>query len=155
MKIIGIDPGLVATGFAVIAYDGVQIRVLDSGEIMPNKKAELAVRLGTIYDRLCAVIEMTKPDVMIIEKVYSHPKFPQTAVLLGHARAVAFVAAHRFGIKVAEVEASVAKRSLTGSGRASKTQMLRMATHMAGGQTMSSEHAADALALAVTYAYKA
>jgi crossover junction endodeoxyribonuclease RuvC len=155
MRIIGIDPGLVATGFAVIAYDGTQIKVLECGEVCPSKKAELSVRLGTIYDRVSAVIEAHKPDVMVIEKLFSHPKFPQTAILLGHARGAAFVAAHRFGLKVVEIEASVAKRSITGSGRASKTQMQRMAAHLAGGQSMSSEHAADAFALAMTYAYKA
>jgi crossover junction endodeoxyribonuclease RuvC len=155
MRVIGIDPGLVATGFAVVDYDGAQIRVLESGEICPDKKAALSVRLGTIYDRVSAVLASAKPDIMVIEKVYSHPKFPQTAVLLGHARGVVFAAAHRFGANVIELEASVAKRAVTGSGRASKTQMLRMAAHLSGGTSLSSEHAADAVALALSYVYKA
>lgn len=155
MRIIGIDPGLVATGYALVEYDGAQIKVIASGEIKPKKDAPLCERLGTLFDGLCAVCDAHRPDVMAIEKVYSHPKFPQTAVLLGHARGTAFVAAHRFGMKVVEIEASTAKKSISGSGRASKTQMLRMASHMAGGQTLSSEHAADALALALSYAYKA
>lgn len=155
MIIIGVDPGLKAAGYAVIDYDGIQIKVLDSDEVKTSPKDALAVRLNQIYTTLNKICKKYKPDVMVVEKVYTHPKFPQTAVLLAHARGVIFLAGAANNIKVLEIEATSIKKSVTSSGRASKTQVNKMVSYLVGNQgDISSEHAADALAMAITYAYK-
>ena len=156
MRIIGIDPGLKATGFAVIEYDGNNIEVLDSGEIKTKASEDLSLRLEKIYDGLSEVCKKYSPSTMVIEKIYTHPKFPQTAVILGHARGIIFLCAAQNGIKAIELAATSIKRSVTSSGRASKSQVNKMVNYLAGSQLdVKSEHAADALAMAIAYAYKA
>lgn len=154
MIIVGIDPGLTATGYAFIDYDGANLNVLDSGDIKTSAKAELSSRLGFIYDCLSELCHKHRPEIMVIEKIYTHPKYPQTAVVLAHARAMAFLVAEQVKAKTIEMAATSIKKSTTSTGRASKSQMIKMASHLAGGHELKSEHAADALSMAIAYAYK-
>lgn len=155
MIIVGIDPGLTVTGYAFIEFDGsADLKVLDSGDIKTNAKLDLASRIAFIYDCLYELCQKHKPAVMVVEKIYTHPKYPQTAVVLAHARAMAFLAAQKHGVKTVEMAATSIKKSTTSSGRASKAQMIKMASHLAGGHELKSEHAADALSMAISYAYK-
>lgn len=156
MRIIGIDPGLRATGYAVIEFNGNNIEVLLTGEIKTMSREDLSFRLEKIFDGLDETCRKYAPAVMVIEKVYSHPSYPQTAVLLGHARGIVFLVAAKNNIKTVELAATTIKRSITSKGRAGKSQITKMVSYLAGDRKpIKSEHAADALAMAITYAYKA
>lgn len=154
MIIVGIDPGLTVTGYAFIEFDGSDLKVLDSGDIKTSAKLDLASRIAFIYDCINELCQKHNAEIMVIEKIYTHPKYPQTAVVLAHARAMAFLAAKKNDIKAVEMAATSIKKSTTSSGRASKSQMIKMASHLAGGHELESEHAADALSMAISYAYK-
>ena len=123
LKILGIDPGLRITGYAVLLNKKSGIEILDAGILKTTIKGSFENRLQELYDSLEEVITEHKPDSMSVEKLYSHYKHPQTAVVMGHARGIIFLCASKHGIPVESYASTRIKKSLTGNGRASKLQM--------------------------------
>ena len=121
--VLGIDPGLRVTGYAVISYNGGVPEVCDAGVVRTKNDDPFEKRLMTIYDDLEAIIKEFKPDSISVEKLYSHYNHPQTAVIMGHARGMIFLCAAKYDIPVESYAATRIKKSLTGNGRASKQQM--------------------------------
>ncbi len=147
--VIGIDPGLRATGFAVLEMVNGGLRVADTGEIKPPVRQSLEDRLAALFSELESVLGRWRPQAMALEKVYSEALFPHTAIIMGHVRGVICLAAQRAGAALVEFPPAEAKKALTGSGRASKQQMAVAVAHLLGLKTTPcSEHIADALALA-------
>jgi crossover junction endodeoxyribonuclease RuvC len=155
MIILGIDPGLNATGYGIVDA-APRLRALTAGDIRPARTLPLAERLGIIHDALAALIARHQPDTVILEKIFTHHAHVTTAALMAHARGVACLVAQEHGLAVAEYPSTEVKRSLTGNGHASKDQVARMV-----GQWLQQRDAAwsvdatDALALAIVHAHHA
>jgi crossover junction endodeoxyribonuclease RuvC len=121
--------------------------------ITPDASAPLERRLGQLHAELCVVLATAKPDVMVIEELWSGYKNPTTAVLMGHARGVLCLAAHEHDVPVRHLVHSFVKRSLAGSGSASKEQLKRMVMQQLGlSTTPQPDDVSDALALALALA---
>jgi crossover junction endodeoxyribonuclease RuvC len=148
--ICGIDPGLGATGYALIRATSADRRLVEAGVCRFDASRPLAERLCAIDRDLSAILSEQRPAVVAIEQLYAHYKHPRTAILMGHARGVIVLAAARLGIAVRSYSATRIKRYLTGNGRASKGQMQR-AIQITLGLNALPEPAdvADALAIAL------
>lgn len=125
LTVLGIDPGLNVTGYAVVRLNGDGPEVLEAGVLRTHNSDPLEIRLKTIYDGLDAVISEFAPDIVSVEMLYSHYNHPQTAVIMGHSRGMIFLCAANHQIPVESYASTRIKKSLTGSGRASKLQMQR------------------------------
>ncbi|MCP4706680.1 MAG: crossover junction endodeoxyribonuclease RuvC [candidate division Zixibacteria bacterium] len=152
MIILGIDPGLQITGYGVLTSDGVKIEILEAGIIKTNLKDNFENKLDEIFSEIGKVIKQFKPDYMAIEELYSHYAHPKTAIIMGHARATAFLQASQNKIPIVSYSATRVKKSLTGNGHATKTQMRRMIKSRLDLQAeLFSADTADALAVAVCH----
>lgn len=125
LTVLGVDPGLQVTGYAVVSLDGDGPEVREAGILKTRSEDTFEMRLKTIYDGFNEIISEFKPDAVAVEKLYSHYKHPQTAVNMGHARGMVFLCAANHRIPVESYASTRIKKSLTGSGRASKLQMQR------------------------------
>ena len=121
MKILGVDPGLVNTGFGIISYNKV-IEILDFGIISPDKNNSLSLRLHTIYTDMRLLIEKYEPDCLSIEEVFYSNNI-KTTMKLGQARGAVLIAAAHFNLQVYEYSARKNKLSLTGNGNSTKDQV--------------------------------
>ena len=150
MKVLGVDPGLRVNGYAVIESRGEQVQVLDAGTIRAEENLPLAQRLQQIYFDADGLLSEQEPDVMAVEELYSHYKHPRTAILMGHARSMFLLAAAQRGIEVRDFSATRIKKSVTGSGRASKEQIQRaVQTQLQLAEMPEPADVADALAIAM------
>ena len=148
---MGLDPGLVATGFAVLEALPGAVSVVDSGVITTSSTQSLEARLNAIYRAVHRLIETQKPTFLVVEDLYSEYKFPRTAILMGHARGVVYLAARQLGVVVTALAPSEVKRAMTGNGSAGKAQVQRGVQTLLGLQDVPRpSHVADALGLAVT-----
>ena len=154
MRILGIDPGLQITGYAVIE-DGP--RICEAGVIRSTEgraAAEMAPRLVSLYNGLVEVIDQFRPGVAVMEQLYAHYDHPRTAILMAHARGVLFLAAAQRGLPVISYNATRIKKTITGSGRASKDQVQRTIQGELGlAQLPEPPDVADALAAALCHYY--
>src|SRR6266542_2679834 len=128
LRILGIDPGLQVTGYAVVEVGPVRPLVCEAGIIRSTEKratADIASRLLSLYTGIVEVLEEFRPNVVAVEQLYSHYEHPQTAILMGHARGVIFLAAGQRSLPVVSYAATRIKKTITGSGRASKDQVQR------------------------------
>lgn len=151
ITILGIDPGSRITGVGVIGSRGNELDYVYS-ESLKLPKGELAYRLQAIYARLQTVIAQTKPDIVAIEKVFI-AKNPQSALVLGHARGAAMLAAVNNNLPVIEYSATEIKKTVVGRGRADKAQVQHMMRVLLGLRQAPEEDASDALAAAVCHAH--
>jgi len=148
--ILGIDPGLNITGFGVISACSGSIKLLDAGTIRSKASDPLTPRLAELYRGLAEVIQKYSPDVMGMEKIYSHYRHPATAIIMGHARGVLCLAAGLKGIRVESLPASRVKKAVTGNGRASKQQVNGMVCRIFGIRSeLKPLDVSDALAVAI------
>ena len=156
MRILGIDPGLNTTGYGVVEVRGRQPRLIEAGVVRGKTKGSLAARLQEIHEGVADVIRALAPATMALEKLYSHYDRPTTAILMGHARGVIVLAAVQAGLAVHDYAATQVKKTLTGSGRAPKTQMqdaIRRELRLA--KTPEPPDVVDALAIALCHAWSA
>jgi len=154
MVILGVDPGLQATGYGVIDTLPASLRLLAAGDIRPPATAPLAERLGVIHDTLAQLISRYRAETVVLEQLFTHHRHVTTAALMAHARGVACLSAQEHGVPLAEYAPTHVKKSLTGSGHASKEQVARMVGHwLPGADPAWSADATDALALAIVHAH--
>lgn len=151
ITILGVDPGSRITGVGVISAQGNDLKHVFS-ESIKLPKADLPERLQAIYSRLQAVIAQTRPDIAVIEKVFI-AKNPQSALVLGHARGAAMLAAVNNALPVIEYSATEIKKTVVGRGRADKAQVQHMMRILLGLRVAPEEDASDALAAAVCHAH--
>jgi len=150
VRILGIDPGLVTTGYAAVEFGGGEAGLLEAGVIQTDRKAPLQDRLARLYADLAALLAELKPKLAAVEKLYAHYRHPQTAILMGHARGTILLACTQAGVAVRELPATMVKRSLTGNGHASKQQMQRAVRLTCGLREIPEPpDVADAVALAL------
>lgn len=122
--ILGVDPGLRTTGYAVLDVSTGRARLLEAG-VVRSRAETLPERVKDIYDGIAEVVAAFKPDVMALEQLYSLYERPETAILMGHARGAIMLAAAQVGIPVVSYAATKIKKTTTGNGRAPKAQMQR------------------------------
>jgi len=153
LRVLGIDPGLQATGYGLIDQRGSDARLVEGGVIRSRADELLEARLLRIHDEIRDVLREFEPDVAVVEEVYSKYAHPRTAILMGHARGVVYLAAAERGVAVEAYAASTVKRALVGTGRGTKEQIRRMVIRLLGLPDEPLEtHVADALALAICHA---
>lgn len=149
---VGIDPGLSSTGYAVLREYSGMVSFQEGGIISTPSTWSLEERLKEIFDGLTEVVALFKPDLMAVEDLYSDYQNPISAVLMGHARGVCLLAAARHSVPVASYRPTRVKKSLTGNGRASKQQVKGMVKVVLGlAAEPASEHVADAIAVALCH----
>ena len=154
MIILGVDPGLNATGYGITEGepDG-RLRILTAGDIRPSKTEPLAQRLAVIHGALSQLIRRYHPDAVVLETLFTHHRHVTTAALMAHARGMACLAAQEHAVPVAEYPPTQVRKSLVGNGAASKAQVARMVGHWVRDVDPSwSADATDALALAIVHA---
>jgi len=144
--ILGIDPGTRITGYGVIDVD---TQPIDFGCIRPPPKLELAERYKIIFDGVEALIEKYAPVAIAVESQFVM-KNPQSAIKLGMAKGMVYLAAVRKSIPIYEFTPKKAKLAVVGHGGASKIQVQKMIQTLLRLPTLPEpEDAADALALAI------
>ena len=149
-RVLGIDPGLLHTGWAVVDTAGQTRRYIASGVILPKPKMEMAQRLTTIFRELSKICETFQPDECSIEIIFVN-KNPKTTLLLGQARAAAIVAVGNYDIPVFEYEPNVIKKALTGAGHADKSAVDKMVQLLLPNAHPKTPDEADAIAIALAH----
>jgi crossover junction endodeoxyribonuclease RuvC len=154
-RILGIDPGLNITGYAVLEFGAAGPKVCEAGVVRGKTKGSLTIRVHEIHLGVSEVIETWNPSAVALEQLYSNYLRPRTAILMGHARGVICLAAAQAGLPVISYSATQVKKLLTGSGRAPKEQIQRAVQRELRLATMPEPaDVADALAIALCHYYR-
>lgn len=152
MIVLGVDPGLGTTGYALVEQVGSGMKLLEAGVVTSKASHSLEQRLLELYSSFEGVITEFHPDVLAIEELYSHYEHPRTAVIMGHARGMFFLLAGKAGIPVFSYSATRIKKSLTGVGHATKEQVARMLARILGCETFGGPaDVTDAVATALCH----
>ncbi|HYK01793.1 MAG TPA: crossover junction endodeoxyribonuclease RuvC [Thermoanaerobaculia bacterium] len=156
MRILGVDPGSITTGFGVIDYEKGKLLLVEQGAIGTRRGAELPERLGVIHEGLREVIARTRPQAIAIETPFAG-KNVNSLIQLAHARGVVLLAARSAELEIFEYAPRSVKSAVVGYGGAEKEQvakMVRMLIPGCGTVKMSAD-ATDALAIAICHAHTA
>ncbi len=151
LRILGIDPGLRATGYGIVEREGNHLIYIASGCVRAEGEA-LPFRLKTILDGLNEVIARHAPQQVAIEHVFVNVN-PKSTLLLGQARGTAICAAVLCGLPIAEYTALQIKQAVVGKGHAAKAQVQEMVRRLLGLAAAPGPDAADALACAICHAH--
>lgn len=152
IRIIGIDPGLRNTGWGVIDSLGNSLRFVASGTVKSDNKLDLASRLNQLYSGLETVLHEFQPFEAAVENTFVN-KDATATLKLGQARGIAMLAPARAGLRVAEYAPNAVKKAVIGVGHGDKKQILMMVKMLIPKATFDSDHAADALAIAICHAH--
>ena len=150
-RILGIDPGLLHTGWSVIDVQGSERKYIASGVILPPTKMALAERLAFIFNGVSGLCETFQPNECSIEVIFVN-KNGKTTLLLGHARAAAITAVAVKNIPVFEYEPNKVKKALTSIGHADKDQVYKMLSILLPSAHPKTADESDAIAIALTHA---
>ena len=152
LRILGIDPALRVTGYGVIDMNGSAATLVEAGVVSPRPDATLENRLAELHAGVTDILAETKPDVVVIEELYTSYKNPKTAILMGHARGVMCLASAQAGVPVHTLGHAHVKRALVGSGAARKDQVNAMVTRLLNlKKAPKPNDVSDALAIALAY----
>ncbi len=152
MRILGIDPALTITGYGVVDFNKNKLFLLEAGVIKTSTRQLMSQRLKIIYEGVTDLISETKPDAMVLEKLYVHYHHPTTAYILGQARGVICLTSAEANIPLVEYSATRVKKAIVGQGLASKYQVQRMVVDLLDlGHLPKYTDVTDALALAIAY----
>lgn len=153
MKILGVDPGLRITGYGLIKISREHITLHEAGIITPDEKDPIPRRISRVYKGLEEVVDEHSPDVLVLEKLFTHYRHATTACLLGHVRGVICLLCALKNIQFEEHSVKRIRKAITGSGSASKRQTQLMVAHLLNipGEKLTLD-ASDALALAFGFA---
>ncbi|MBQ7409134.1 MAG: crossover junction endodeoxyribonuclease RuvC [Alphaproteobacteria bacterium] len=150
-RILGIDPGLLHTGWAIIDVAGSNRTYIASGVILPPTKIPFPERLAFIFNNLTDLIEKFQPTECGIEVIFVN-KNAKTTLLLGQARAAAITAVAVKNIPVFEYEPNKVKKALTSMGHADKEQIYKMLSILLPAAKPKTPDESDAIAIALTHA---
>lgn len=151
IRVLGIDPGSVITGYGIIDSNGARSVYVAHGHIRV-KGDSFAERLGHIYTALVDVVEEFHPAQAAIEQVFVSNN-PMSALKLGQARGAAITAVVTHGLPVSEYAARSVKQVVTGSGKSDKHQVQIMVKSLLGLNRPVQVDAADGLAIAICHAH--
>lgn len=156
MIVIGIDPGSIVTGYGIIESRGSRLRLIDAGPLRLKKHSEdIPKRLQYLGEQLSHIIETHQPQALAVERVFHSVNF-SSALKLGYVRGVVLYIAAKFGLEIAEYSPTEIKKSITGYGRAEKSQMGEMVRMLLNLPKVPKPHdVSDALAMAIYHAHTA
>lgn len=151
--ILGLDPGMAATGWGVIEHAGGASRLLAHGTINTAARQPDSERLAAVYNGVLDVIDEFSPQAAAIEELFGGVNL-KAALAVGQARGVIILACAERGITPADYTALRIKQAVVGYGRSSKDQVQQMVKSLLGlGEVPRPDHAADALAVAICHAH--
>lgn len=150
MRVLGLDPGLNRIGYSILEFDEhPKLVVADSHETKRN--TSLAEKLGSIANRMEALLTEYAPDVCVVETLF-YGKNPRSTISLSHARGAILAILHNHGVEVVEYAPQEVKRAVCGNGRASKEQVSYMVKRLLNTEADFNQDVSDAIALAFCYA---
>jgi crossover junction endodeoxyribonuclease RuvC len=153
VRIFGIDPGSLRTGYGCVETDGRRHQLVSCGVLPIPAGTPFPDKLRTIHAGLTRLLADASPDCVVIENLF-HARNVRSALVLGHARGAAVLAAVMAGLPVLEYSPAEIKLAVTGHGRAAKPQLQQMVKLLLGLDKPPSPHdAADALAVAICHAH--
>lgn len=155
INIIGIDPGLSATGIGIIKGAGRRVKGYSYGCINTCKDKPLPARLEKIYSDIIHVLNDEKPDMMVVEDIFSLDKYPRSGINLGKVSGVILLAGYKADMPVIEIPVREAKQVLTGNGNAGKQQLEKTVRKILNLKSpIRPFHVSDALGLALIGLYR-
>lgn len=153
MRIIGIDPGYAIVGFGIIEYENSKFKTVDYGAVTTEAGTDFNRRLRTIYEDICQILDIYKPESLAIEKLYFQNN-QKTAIDVAEARGVILLAAIQRNLLIREYTPLEVKKSITGYGQAVKKQVQEMTKRVLHlPEIPKPDDTADALAIAVCHAH--
>lgn len=160
MLILGIDPGTATTGYGLVRLTEKGNEVITWGLIETDKNGFKEHRLEKIFEETLALLSLHKPDVFVFEKIFFATN-AKTVIAVGQAQGVILLAASKAKVKVFEYAPGTIKKMITGSGRANKKEVQEHIRKILGdrvksvkGKKTHFDNEADALAIALTHAFK-
>ena len=155
MRILGIDPGIATIGFGVIETEKNANRLLKCGVISTPAHTSLSARLEQIYNDMCDLLEIFKPDAVSVEELFFNTNIT-TGIAVAHGRGVILLACQKAGVKIYEYTPLQVKQAVVGYGRADKKQVMDMVRRICNlPAPPKPDDAADAVALALCHARSA
>jgi len=156
MRILGVDPGSITTGFGVVDSERGRLALVEQGSITTRRGADLADRLCRIHEGLLAVIARTSPEAVAVETPFAGQNV-KSLIQLAHARGVVLLAARSAQLELFEYAPRSIKSAVVGYGAAEKVQVARVVRMLLPGcaRLVMSADAADALAVAICHAHTA
>lgn len=153
MRILGIDPGVATIGFGVIDdFSGREYKLVNCGVITTPAHTMLSARLEQIYDDMCQLLELFKPDAVSIEELFFNTNIT-TGIAVAHGRGVLLLACRKAGVAIYEYTPLQVKQAVVGYGRAEKKQVMDMVRRICAlPSPPKPDDAADAVALALCHA---
>jgi crossover junction endodeoxyribonuclease RuvC len=152
IRIMGLDPGLGRMGWGVIAASGTKLNHVAHGVIVTKPADGLGLRLLSLHRALEQIITELSPTAIAVEQAFV-AKDPSAALKIGHARAIALLAAAQSGLEIAEYSPNHIKKSVVGVGHAAKEQVQMMVRRLLPACGVEQADAADALACAIAHAH--
>ncbi|HJP19341.1 MAG TPA: crossover junction endodeoxyribonuclease RuvC [Nitrospinota bacterium] len=155
MRVLGIDPGSIITGYGIVEKNGRDLKTIKWGAIRTKSNQSFPEKLKKIYDDLTEIIKTYEPSSAAIENIF-FAKNAKSALKLGQVRGATILASINSGLKTAEYTPLEIKQSVTGYGRADKAQMQIMVTKLLClKETPKPFDASDALAVAICHLHSA
>jgi len=155
MRVLGVDPGLTVTGYAVIDLRDAGPELVEAGAIRAGSRHDLPLRLRAIYRDLTEILEEFRPEVVGLETAFSAGRFPRAAIQMAHARGVVCLAVGEMNTRLVDITPREVKSAIVGNGAASKEQVqASIQTHFRLDAPPEPNDVADALAIATAVAYR-
>lgn len=151
MRILGLDPGSLHTGYGVIDKDGPDLRLVEVGTLSSPRTHALPDRLGRLARGLAELIERAAPATVVLETPFHHRVHgnSRSLIVLAQARGALLSVLGGRGLEVREYSPAEVKSAVAGNGRAGKDQVARMVRLLLSFQGELSADSADALAVAI------
>ncbi len=153
MRILGIDPGYAIVGYGIIEYHNNRFTTIAYGAITTPADMNFNDRLCEIYQDVCHLLDVYKPEQMAIEKLFFTTN-QKTAIDVAQARGVINLAAAQHHIPIFEYTPLQVKQSVVGYGKAIKAQVMDMTKRLLNLEKVPKpDDTADALAIAICHAH--
>ncbi len=157
MRVLGIDPGLRIAGYGCIDFNSTSRDpiLIEAGALKLDVKQTVSFRLAQLYQDIQEIIAELKPEFIAVETVFMHERQVSTAIVLGYARGVILLAGEQAQLQLIELAPAEIKKSITGSGRATKAQIQQAILHTLHlKETPEPSDVSDALAIAIAAALR-
>jgi crossover junction endodeoxyribonuclease RuvC len=148
-RVLGVDPGSSATGWALVVAEGNRYHLEATG-VVRAKGADRAAKLADLQHRFSEVLERVAPDCAAVESSFSG-RNPRSGLALAESRGVILAALGRLAIAAHSYTPAEVKSAIVGNGRAEKQQIVYMVTRLLGLRSEPARDAADAIAVGLTY----
>jgi len=148
-RVLGVDPGSSATGWALVVAEGNRYRLEAAGVVRP-KGGDRVARLADLERRFAELLERLRPDCAAVESSFSG-RNPRSGLALAESRGVILAALGCAGVATSSYSPAEIKSAIVGHGRAEKQQIVYMVTRLLGLAAEPAQDAADAIAVGLTH----